>query len=195
MIAFLSGAVAAVGSGFAVLDVSGVGYRLLMPTRSLASLPAVGDGALVHTYLHVREDELTLYGFADPIERESFEMLLTVSGVGPKVALSVLSVLSPEDLASAVSAEDVTAICDVPGIGRKTAQRMIVDLAGRLSSGPGNAGVKGSRVSTALAEAREALLAMGFTSAEVAVALKGAEAADDVQGVLKRALSRLGSGS
>lgn len=194
MIAFLTGRVAAKSLTSAVLDVNGVGYRLHMATGSLSSLPAVGDEVTVQTHLHVREDELTLFGFGDPAEREAFELLLTVSGVGPKVALGVLSTLSAEELARAVAGEDVAVLSSVPGIGRKTAQRIILDLADKMAASP-----PGSRTgrpdASAEAEAREALLSMGFSAAEVAVALKGAPTGSDSSVLLAFGLKRLGGGS
>ncbi len=195
MIAFLEGCVVGTGAGYALIGVGGVGYRLLMSARSIAALPAVGDQVLVHTHLHVREDEMTLFGFASTSEREAFEALLTVSGVGPKVALATLSALSPDELAHSVMTEDATLFSSVPGIGRKTAQRIIVDLGGRFLPGSSGDGAVKGRVALAASEAREALLGMGFTSAEVTTALKGASASSDVQGVLKYALARLGGGS
>ena len=134
MISFLTGAVAGRGAGFALIDVHGVGFRLLMSGRSLAALPADGDPVTVHTHLHVREDELTMFGFANAQEREGFEELLGVNGVGPKVALAVLSAIAVDDLAAAVAAEDVALLSSVPGVGKKTAQRIIVDLADRLGT-------------------------------------------------------------
>jgi holliday junction DNA helicase RuvA len=95
MIAFLTGTVAAKGAGYCLLEVGGVGYRLAMSTASLSGLPAVGDEVLIHTHLHVREDELSLFGFESDAEKTAFEQLITVSGVGPKVALATLSALSP----------------------------------------------------------------------------------------------------
>src|SRR5512145_824264 len=107
MIAFLTGTVAGKGADHALIDVGGVGFRLAMSTRSIASLPAEGDEVTVHTYLHVREDEMSLFGFESPEERALFERLLGVQGVGPKVALAVLSALSPDDLCTALATEDV----------------------------------------------------------------------------------------
>ncbi len=195
MISFLTGVVAGRFDTFALLDVGGVGFRLNMSSRSLAVLPASGDEVTVHTYLHVREDELTLYGFESAFEREAFEALISVTGVGPKVALSTLSFLSPEELVAAIASEDVALISSVPGVGRKTAGRVVLDLAERLGAdrvGRGGAGRVGPG---AVAEAREALLAMGFVPAEASAALKGAPADEDVQTVLAYALSRLGDRS
>jgi Holliday junction DNA helicase RuvA len=196
MIAFLTGRVAAVGGSYCVLEVGGVGLRLAMTTNSLATLPAVGDQVTVHTYLHVREDELSLFGFESEAEKTAFEQLITVSGVGPKVALAALSALSADALATAVSAEDVATISSVPGIGTKTAQRIILDLKDKLGApelGGARAAGRGG-AGAALAEASDALLAMGFSSAEVAAALKGANADPSAEGLLKHALQRLGSG-
>jgi len=194
MIAFLSGRVAAKGAGFALLEVGGVGYRLAMSTSSLSALPAVGDTVLVHTHMHVREDEISLFGFESEAEKAAFELLITVTGVGPKVALATLSSLSADELSAAVAAEDVATISGVPGIGKKTAQRIILDLKDKLGAGDfvGSSAARGA--GAALAEATDALLAMGFSSAEAAAALKGADAASTASALLKHALQRLGSG-
>lgn len=197
MIAFLTGKVAGRTASFAQLDVGGVGFRLFMTTGSLAALPADGDEVTVHTYLHVREGEMTLFGFENTQEREAFEALLGVSGVGPKVALATLSALTAEDLAAAVAGEDVALVSSVPGVGKKTAQRIIVDLAGRLgplaASGPATGGGAAS-AGAPLAEARDALLGMGFSAAEAAAALKGAPTDCDSQTALRYALTRIGGG-
>ena len=192
MIAFLTGRVVLKSATLAHLDVGGVGYELSMSTRSLVSLPAVGDSVTVHTYLHVRDDGIALFGFESPDEKVAFEQLLTVSGVGPKVALATLSSIAPEDLAQAVAAEDVALIASVPGIGKKTAQRIIVDLAGKLdvATGPSVSAVVAN--GAAQAEAREALLSMGFSAAEVATALKGGSG--NAQALVRHALSRIGGG-
>lgn len=197
MIAFMTGRLAGRGAGFCFLDVNGVGYRIAMSTGSLAALPADGDQVTVYTHLYVREDELSLFGFESELEKEAFEHLITVSGVGPKVALSALSALTPETLATAVASEDVALISSVPGIGKKTAQRIILDLTDKLGvheiarSGVSKQGASGA--GAAAAEARDALLGMGFSAAEVSAALKGADG-KDAQAVLKSALRRLGGG-
>lgn len=197
MIAFVSGTVVEKGASYALIQVGGVGFRLAMSTGSLAALPATGDEVIVHTYLHVREDELSLFGFESEAEKRAFEQLITVSGVGPKVALATLSALSPDALTAAVAAEDVATISSVPGIGKKTAQRIILDLKDKLGAGELGAVAASSRgrgAGAGLAEATEALLAMGFSSAEAAAALKGADSAADAQALLRHALQRLGAG-
>lgn len=197
MIAFLTGRVSHKGAGYCLLEVNGVGYRLNMSTGSLAALPAEGDTVTVHTFLYVREDELSLFGFESEAEKTAFEHLLTVSGVGPKVALATLSALSADALAAAVAAEDVAVISSVPGIGKKTAQRIILDLADKLGVPEMGSGLPGraSGPGAAIAETNDALLAMGFSAAEAAAALKGYQGAGDAQDVLRYALKRLGGGA
>ena len=194
MISFLSGRVAAKGSGFCVIDVGGVGFRLAMSTASIAALPTEGDDVLVHTYLHVREDDLSLFGFESEAERYAFEQLITVSGVGPKVALAALSALDADALATAIAAEDVALISSVPGIGKKTAQRIVLDLAGKLvTDGERHAAASPAAGAASATETTEALLAMGFTTSEAAEAMKGFSGdGRDANALLRYALQRLG---
>ena len=192
MIAHLTGRVTAKSASSCVVTVGGFGLRLFMSTNALAHLPAEGDDVTVFTHLHVREDELTLFGFESEEEQEVFERLITVSGVGPKVALSALSALSPAALAEAIAREDDALIATVPGIGRKTAQRLIVELKDRMGlPSLGGRAVAGS----AATEATDALGSMGFSPAEVAVALKGYDGPDDAQALLRYGLRRLGGGT
>jgi Holliday junction DNA helicase RuvA len=194
MIAFLTGRVAGKTANSCLLEVSGVGYRLAMSTTSLAALPAEGDEVTVWTYLYVREDELSLYGFESVPEKDAFELLITVSGVGPKVALAALSALSPDDLAAAVAAEDLALLSGVPGIGRKTAQRICLELKDKMGV-PDLALAQGGKGTgaAASAEATEALLSMGFSSAEVSASLKGFDGdSSNAQALLRHALQRLG---
>jgi len=190
MISFLTGRVVGKGLGFCLLDVHGVGFRLAMSTGSVAALPAEGDEVTVHTYLHVREDELSLFGFESADERSLFELLITVSGIGPKVALAALSAMRPAALRDAIVREDAATIATIPGIGKKTAQRLIIELKDKLG---GEAAIGSGVVAAApaLAEARDALLAMGFSSAEVGVALAGQEASS-AEEIVRGALKRLG---
>ncbi len=119
MIARITGVIAGRSATAAVLEVGGIGLRVTMPTRTLARLPADGDLVSLHTHLHVREDELSLFGFETAGEQTLFELLITVSGVGPKVALAVLSTLTPDELAVAIAADDDALIASVPGIGKR----------------------------------------------------------------------------
>ncbi|MCL2881524.1 MAG: Holliday junction branch migration protein RuvA [Coriobacteriia bacterium] len=205
MIAFLAGTIADKSTDAVTIDVGGIGYLLSVSTGTLASLGAVGDEALLYTHLHLRENEIALYGFAEPAERTAFLALISVSGIGPKVALAVLSALNPQILANAVTTEDVALLSSVSGIGKKTAQRMILELkgklgatlgAGDLASSGGAAGANATpTAASALAEAQAALFSMGFAPVEVAEALVGADGEDDTSALLKFALHRLGGGA
>jgi Holliday junction DNA helicase RuvA len=190
VIAFLTGRVAGKTATAALIDVGGVGFRLSMSTRSLSSLPAVGDGVTVHTYLNVREDELTLFGFENEDERSLFETLIGVTGVGPKVALAVLSALSPDSLRSAVASDDIAVLSSVPGVGKKLAQRLALELKDKLDL-PDLAVGRADR-SAAAGEARDALVSMGFTTLEAAAALRGLEDGATAEQMLKAALKALG---
>ena len=190
MIAYVTGRVTGRSASACIIEVGGIGLRLLMSTNALSHLPADGDEVTVFTHLHVREDELTLFGFESLEEQELFLKLLTVAGVGPKVALSALSALSPSALAEAIVREDDVLIATVPGIGKKTAQRIVIELKDALGA-PG-LGRQMASATSAGAEATDALASMGFSSAEVAVALKGYEGPDEAQALLRYALKRLG---
>lgn len=189
MIAFVEGAVAEKGAGRAVIDVGGVGYEVLAPASTLARLPAVGRTARLLTRLHVREDQMTLYGFATADERALFDLLVKVTGVGPKVALSFLSVLSPEAIRRAVAAGDVAALTVVPGVGKKVAQRVVLDLKDKL-------GGESVPLVGPLADVREALLALGLSAQEAsqAIAGLGADGERPVEELLREALRRVGRG-
>lgn len=193
MIAQLTGTLVAKSPAGCVLDVGGVGFALVMSASSISHLPATGDQVTIFTHLHVREDELSLFGFESTLEREVFEKLITVSGVGPKVALSALSALAPSDLAAAIAREDDALIATVPGIGKKTAQRLIVELKDTFSA-TSSAGSAAPRGGDGRAEAADALASMGFSPAEVATALKGFDGPDESQALLRYALKRLGGG-
>ncbi|MHB1594589.1 MAG: Holliday junction branch migration protein RuvA [Streptosporangiaceae bacterium] len=143
MIAHLDGVVTSVAPEGAVIDVGGVGLLVQCSPGTLAGL-RTGERARVSTSLVVREDALTLYGFGGDDERATFELLQTASGIGPRLALAMLATLSPDELRRAIAAEDLTALTRVPGIGRKGAQRIVLELAGRL--GPASGGVAGSGV-------------------------------------------------
>lgn len=133
MIASLSGTIRALSNDSAVIDVNGIGYLLTIHQRTAAQL-IVGSQLLLHTSMVVREDSMTLFAFIDDEERKVFELLQTVSGIGPKVALSITGALSPEQLMSAIAQEDIALIEKVPGIGRKGVQRLILELKGKVMS-------------------------------------------------------------
>lgn len=187
-------------AGEVIVEVGGVGYVVLVPPATVAALGEPGATVLLHTHLAVREDALTLYGFATRDERACFEALIGAHGVGPALALAVLSVHRPEVLRRAVADDDVGALCLVPGVGRKTAARLLIELKDRLGVlvaadvlGPAPAGggrANGSSPS-ARAEVRAALAALGYEPDEIAQALRDLPESDDVPTLLKAALSRL----
>jgi holliday junction DNA helicase RuvA len=149
MIAHLNGTVAALAPDGAVIEVGGVGLQVQCAPGTLAGL-RLGDRARVATSLVVREDSLTLYGFGSDDERNTFELLQTATGVGPRLALAMLAVLTPDALRRAVAAEDLATLTSVPGIGRKGAQRIVLELAGRLGApGDGQAPLAGAGPSPA----------------------------------------------
>lgn len=131
MISQLTGTVVRAGATSFVIEVAGVGY-LAHTTPATAAGLRVGEETVVHTSLVVREDSLTLYGFADPGEREAFELVQTASGVGPKLATAMVSVLSPSEIRDAVQTEDLARLCTVPGIGRKGAQKIVIELKDKV---------------------------------------------------------------
>jgi len=171
VIASLRGRLADVLPDGAVIDVGGVGYRVYLTPKALASLPRGGE-VLVHTVTYVREDALSLYGFLSADERHIFEQLLGASGVGPKLALALLSVHSPDALRRAVNAGDADALTLVPGIGRKGAARLILDLKGKFGDAAGLELPSDPASRPAYAEVREALGALGYAPTEVKTALE-----------------------
>jgi Holliday junction DNA helicase RuvA len=133
MIAYVSGKLAARKPTEIIIDVQGLGYRLLIPTSTYEALPGIGEPALLFTHHYVREDAQTLFGFATEAERTLFEVMIGVSGVGPKLALAALSAMSPAELRDRVLENDVGFLTRIPGVGRKTAERLVVELRDRLA--------------------------------------------------------------
>jgi Holliday junction DNA helicase RuvA len=184
VISHLAGAVTAIAPDGAVIEVGGVGLLVQCTPATLATLRA-GERARVATSLVVREDALTLYGFAADDERDVFELLQTASGVGPRLALAMLAVFTPDALRRAVAAEDVTALTQVPGIGRKGAQRIVLELAGRLGAPGTGAGPAAGALPPGAEPWREqvraGLVSLGWQAREAdqAITAVAAEAAAD----------------
>ena len=175
MIALVSGTVAVRRSDHVVIDCGGVGYRLAVSTQTLRQVPAVRNEVLLHTHLVVRDDALSLYGFASEEERELFLMLLGVQSVGPKVALAVLSGGPPRDLLAALAAGDAARFQAVPGIGKRTAERIIVELREKVGVSLPEHTISVRRSEDPRALAREALVELGYTAPEADELLDGAE--------------------
>ncbi len=164
MIGRLRGIIVEKGPDGALMDVNGVGYDISLPLSTLASLPPTGDVTSLWIHTHVREEELRLFGFSVKGDRTAFRTMLKVSGVGPKVALAVIGALSGDQLARAVNDADTKRLTSIPGIGKKTAERIILELGGKLALGNDGKAVPGTGV---LAELSSALMNLGFKSAAV----------------------------
>ena len=192
MIGYLEGTVARTDPEGCLLDVAGVGYRIACSTTTRADLPAGGGRARLWTHLHVREDVLALYGFSDERELAMFESLVAVSGVGPKVALAICSSFSPDAFRRVLATDDVSSIATVPGIGKKTAQRVLLELKDRLALP--DLEVVGERPD-ALRAARSALENLGYSPSEVRAALGevSSNGEGSVEEVIRSALRVLAS--
>jgi len=190
MIGHLRGRIASKRPPQVVVDVGGVGYELEAPLSTYFTLPPVGDEILLLTHLVVREDAHVLYGFATQDERQLFRMLLKVSGVGPKLALALLSGISVDAFAICVRNQDVAALTRIPGIGRKTAERLLIEMRDRLAAaaGEGDAGAR-SGADPIEAEAFGALIALGYKPAEAQRLLKSAgPGTHSTEDLIRRAL-------
>lgn len=172
-----------------VLEVGGVGYRVTVPPGVLAA-GTPGRPLFLHVHTHVREDAIVLYGFADADARRCFEALLGAHGVGPALAMAILSVLAPDALRRAVAAEDVAALTAVPGVGRKTAARLLLELQSRLDL-PDDAVSSAAPGAGAHAEVRAALAGLGYGPEEVRDVLRGLPEAGSVEELLTTALRQM----
>jgi Holliday junction DNA helicase RuvA len=183
------------GDGELLIEVSGVGYRVTVTPTTVVELGEPGDAVFVHVHHHIREDAQILYGFRTRAERDCFESLLAAHGVGPALALAILSVHGPDALAQVVADDDVDALCLVPGVGKKTAARLLIELSSRLSQPVLDAvaagGVSADGGSAARADLRDALANLGYGPDEVAAVVRELPDEDDVGVLLKEALQRL----
>ena len=186
MIGRLRGTLVARSAEGVTVEAGGVGYEIAMPVRDLAALPPIGDEVVVHTHLHVREDQMALFGFAEEDGRTVFRHLIAASGVGPKLALAILGALGPDRIRTAIAAEDVDTLTTVPGIGTRSAQKLVLDLRARLAMPTGGIPTTGG-----LAAVRAALEGLGYAAAEIREAVDGLHG-EDVEGMLRAALQRLG---
>ncbi len=181
--------------GEVMLDVGGVGYRISVSPSTAVTLGSIGNDVVVHTHLHVREDALTLFGFATADARDCFESLLGAHGVGPGLALAILSTHGPDELRRLVMEGDLDGLCLVPGVGRKTAARLLLELKSRLDvpegAGfePDSAGANGS----SRADVRAALAALGYQPDEVRRAMGELPAEGDLRTLVRTALQTLGA--
>ncbi len=202
MIQFIKGRLVAVEEEQILVETGGIGYGIYMPGPAMGNLPPAGEDVLIYTYLNVKEDDLQLFGFLTRDDLEIFKQLITVSGIGPKGALGILSALSPDDLRMAVLSDDVKAIASAPGIGKKTAEKLILELKDKLSiedaldhaAGIGSgAGFVPDNDSGTVSDAVQALVALGYGNTEAMRAVRQVDVQPDmsVNEVLKEALKFL----
>jgi len=179
-----------------IVDVQGVGYEVRVPLSTYSVLPLTGESVQILVHTHVREDSLTLYGFSTPRERHLFEKMISVSGVGPKLALALLSGLTPEELAGAILSGNTLPLGKVPGVGRKTAERLVVDLRDKLGAAATGAelpgGIPGDRPhpesgeGALVADVHSALLNLGYSAREAERALEEARRGSGPAGALPK---------
>jgi Holliday junction DNA helicase RuvA len=203
MFYYISGTLAHKSMGLAVIDAGGVGYRMTVSQNTYDKLPLAGNPAKLYNYLAVREDGIELFGFYDETELSSFQMLITVSGVGPKAAMSILSLLTPEKFALAVCTEDTKAISKASGIGPKTAARIVLELKDKLIKEHGGeftaapdlgSGAKsgGAPARGKLSEALDALMVLGYQRAEATNVLKSLPTDQmTLEEIIRQALKKL----
>jgi len=188
------------GAADVLVEVAGVGYRVTVSPTTAISLGDLGSEVFCWVHHHVREDAATLYGFTTKDERSCFEALIGAHGVGPALALAILSIHSPVALARILAEDDIGALCLVPGVGKKTAARLLIDLKSRLSipdlaHAPAVAGGPsgGSATATVRGDVRDALSGLGYTDAEVREVMSDLPESDDPGALLRDALQRLGA--
>lgn len=187
MIGRLRGTLVDVGTGGVVVDVGGVGYEIAMTPAAIADLPSMGEDVVIHTHLQVREDDQSLYGFASAPDRDLFRILISASGIGPKVGMSLLATMSPGELRRAVATEDVGALSAAPGVGKRSAQKIILELLPKLADAEAEV-VTG----TGRAQVRQALENLGYVDAEIDEVISDVDAGAPVADQIKAALKLLG---
>jgi len=187
MIGRLRGVIVEASHETIIIEVGGVGYQIAVTPRMLSDLPGVGEEAVLHTHLHVREDQLSLFGFGSTADKDLFGMLLGVSGVGPKVAMAMLGAMTYEQLSIAVASDDISALTAVPGIGKRSAQKLLLELKPKMDILDEASMVTGPR-----SEVRAALEGLGYGADEIRGTL--AEMPEDlpIEELLRRSLQQLG---
>lgn len=197
MISYIRGELVSIEDEKVVIDVNGVGFGIFMPGQAMNMLPAIGEEVKLHTYMNVREDAMQLFGFLTRDDLNVFKLVIGVSGIGPKGGLSILSHLSPDELRFAVMSHDVKAISGAPGIGKKTAEKLIIELKDKLSiedvlerTVERDSHAVSSTNNQIHTEAVQALVALGYGNTEALKAVKKVDTSEDmtVEDVLKQAL-------
>lgn len=198
MFAYLKGSLEEKSINYVVVDCSGVGYKIFMSEKSIASLGELGEIVKIHTYLRVAEDDMSLFGFTSKEELKMFELLISVSGIGAKSAISILSNITPSEFALAVYSEDVSKLKSLPGVGPKSAQRIILELKDKVKAQ--NADIKLEDLKSSISgektpypdEALEALQILGYSRKEIDIALDGFSLVGlTTEEIIKKALQNL----
>ena len=190
MIGFLRGKVVQLLTEYCLLDVGGVGYRVFIPTSTRSRLKA-GEEAMLYTHLSVREDAMTLYGFESQEEYQGFQMLISVSGIGPKVALGILSSITVSKLFQAIHGQQIAVLTKLPGVGKKSAQRLILELkdkAAELDGAEGEIEVPAEEIGDSLSDAAAALSSLGYSQAEISSVLRRVKEPVSTEEAVKYAL-------
>ena len=199
MISYIKGILEDMSPGMVVVDNHGIGYQMMVPMRG-ESFPKIGQGIKIYTHMHVREDDVSLFGFLSKEEKEAFELLIGVNGIGPKVGLSVLSTLSVYELKMAVISEDVKTISKTPGLGPKGAKKLILELKDKLSFEELEEDGVGAEIfdtsvdsSDSVMITIEGLVSLGYSKSEAAIAVNKVEDAKDLtpEELLKKALKNI----
>jgi Holliday junction DNA helicase RuvA len=193
MIAHLRGRLLSKHPNQAVVETAGVGYDVTITVPTFSDLPAVGSEVALHIHTHVREDLIALYGFVSPAEKQLFEKLITVSGIGPKLAITILSGMAADDLTRSIRGNDVARLTRIPGIGRKTAERMVLELRDKLPDVAGPSAPTVSAPSATEEDVLSALVNLGYqrSVAEKALAAAGKNSAGSFDEMFRKALALL----
>lgn len=203
MISYVKGEIAAILEDKVIIETGGIGFGLYMPMQSLATLPPVGNIIKIHSYMHVKEDGIKLFGFLTADDLEIFRMLIAVNGIGPKGGLQILSQMSTDALRIAVLSGDTTSIAKTPGIGKKTAEKLIIELRDKLKlidvfqeydeSNPTSSFASDASVNPVSLDAVQALVALGYENQEALQAVRKVPLDEDstVEGILKQAFKHI----
>lgn len=206
MISYIKGVLAKVWEDGIILEANNIGYEIKMPLSSLEDLPRIGDTIKIYTYMHVREDAIGLFGFLAEDDLTMFKLLITVSGIGPKGALGILSAITPDDLRFAVLSEDAKTIAKAPGIGNKTASKMIIELKDKIKledafeqkllnqiNEQGNMTSTGSFITDIRNEAVQALVVLGYSKTDASKVVRNIDITEDMtsEDILKKSLKFL----
>jgi Holliday junction DNA helicase RuvA len=199
MLAFVKGELIHIGNDYIVVEAGQIGYEITVPQSVIVDIPRIGQEVKIHTYMYVREDAVNLYGFLTRDDLEVFKLLITVSGIGPKGACAILSVLTTDELKYAILADDSKTISKAPGVGSKTAQKLIIELKDKMkiedmfTSNNKDIGNVASISNDCVGEAVQALVSLGYTSTEATKAVRAVNIDGDmrVEDLIKAALKKL----